>query len=635
MRFPALRRILGSSALVLLAAAAPAAAQQPSQQLSTQLETPGGQFPLYVTVEYLGMSGIKTVVRIRLRAPELSVAAAKRGLTTFTGELQGTFLKGEDAVQSFKYPVSGEVGQKSTFGYAFLRAIEPGSYRLKLVLAAPGGRQVGEATTELSVPEVGNAFSADMAPGEASTMPSAEAVVLADEADSVAASAPGSKLKIMPPSRETPVGLLRLEADAEPPITRVEFYLEDKLIVKRTKPPYSVEIDLGNVPRRQTVRAIGYDASGKIIDEDAWAINQGSARLAVKILPREDPSKGVVKVKVAVQSIGGGVAKQVELFLGEKKLKQWNTEAGPYEVTIPMTEYTKSDYLRATAVADDGKEANDIRFLKGPNTTVENVRVDVVQLHVSALDKDNKFVKGLTESDFKIQEDGRPQAITGFELAEKLPLTIGLVVDGSGSMDRSMPFVHDASAELFRGLMRDKDKGFVIEFREQPRMIQDLTADSAALQRAAREPEARGATALYDSIVLGLYQFRTLQGRKALIVVTDGADNHSHVDYETLLRYCRSAGAPIYFIGIKISALDFGVRKAINEISRESGGEVFHVNNAERVGEVTKRIEEELRSQYIVAFRTDSQKPDGQYRALQVAVDKAGVTARTIKGYIP
>jgi len=632
MRSLVLRRILGFAALVLFASASGA---QQSQQLSTQIDTPGGQFPLYVTVEYLGMAGTKTVVRIRLRAPELSMAAAKRGLTSFTGELQGTFLKGEDAVQSFKYPVSGEVGQKTTFGYAFLRSIEPGSYKLKLTLAAPGGRQVGEATTELSVPEVGSPFNADMAPGEASTMPSAEAVVIADEADATTAATAGSKLKIMPPSREAPVGLLRLEADAEPPITRVEFYLEDKLVVKRTKPPYSVEIDLGEVPRRQTVRAVGYDASGKVIDEDAWAINQGSARLAVKILPREDPAGGVVKVKVAVQSIGGGVAKQVELFAGEKKLKTWNTGTGPYEVTIPMTEYTKTDYLRATAIAEDGKEANDIRFTKGPQTTVENVRVDVVQLHISALDKENKFVKGLGESDFKVQEDGRPQAITGFELAEKLPLTIGLVVDGSGSMDQSMPFVHDASAELFRGLMRDKDKGFVIEFREQPRMIQELTADSAALQRAAREPEARGATALYDSIVLGLYQFRTLQGRKALIVVTDGADNHSHVDYDTLLRYCRSAGAPIYFIGIKISALDFGVRKAINEISRESGGEVFHINSAEKVGEVTKRIEEELRSQYIVAFRTDSQKPDGQYRAVQVAVDRPGVTARTIKGYIP
>jgi len=104
MRSLVLRRILGFAALVLFASASGA---QPSQQLSTQIDTPGGQFPLYVTVEYLGMAGTKTVVRIRLRAPELSMAAAKRGLTSFTGELQGTFLKGEDAVQSFKYPASG------------------------------------------------------------------------------------------------------------------------------------------------------------------------------------------------------------------------------------------------------------------------------------------------------------------------------------------------------------------------------------------------------------------------------------------------------------------------------------------------------------------------------------------------
>jgi VWFA-related protein len=618
--------------LPLFAFAAAAPAQ--TRQSQTQISTDAGQFPLHVTVEYLGMAGLKTVVRIRLRAPELSMAAAKRGLTSFSGELQGSVLKGDAVVEAFKYPVSGELGERKTFGYGFLRAIEPGTYKLKLVLSAPGGRQVGEAAIDLSVPEVGSKFSPDMAPGEASTMPAAEAIVIADEAESAASPPGASKLRILPPSRETPVGLLRLDADVSPPIVKVEFYLEDKLLVRRSKPPFSVEIDLGEVPRKQTVRAVGYDMSGRVVDEDAWAINQGNARLAVKILPNPDTSSGNVRVKVAVQSIAGGVAKQVELYLGDKKLKTWTNE-GPYELTIPMTEYAKSDYLRATAIADDGREANDIRFLKGPNTTIESVRVDVVQLHISAVDKSNHFVKGLTEADFTVQEDGRPQAVTGFEVAEKLPLAIGLVVDGSGSMEKAMSFVHEASAELFKQLIRDKDKGFVIEFREQPRMVQDVTGDSASLQRAAREPGARGATALYDSIVLGLYQFRTLQGRKALIVVTDGADNRSHVDYDTLLRYARSAGAPIYFIGIDISMIDFGVRKALNEIARESGGEVFHVSNAEKIREVTERIEEELRSQYVVAFRTDSQKPDGEYRAVVVAVSKPGVTARTIKGYIP
>ncbi len=619
-----------SAVLAVLLATAAASAQTRQAPLSTEV----GQFPLYVTVEYLGMAGVKTVVRIRLRAPELSMAAAKRGLRSFSGELQGTFARGEDIVQSFKYPVSGDVSERTTFQYAFLRSIEPGSYRLKLVLAAPGGRQVGEASTDVSVPEVGNVFSPDAAPGEASTLPAAEAIVIADEAGSTTASTGVPKLKIIPPAREAPIGLLRLEADVEPPITKVEFYLEDKLILARSRPPYSVEIDLGEVPRKQTVRAVGYDASGRLIDEDAWAINQGSSRLAVKILPQPDPAKGQVRIKVVVQSISGGVAKQVELYLNDKKLKAWAT-GGPYEVTIPMTEYSRGEFLRATAIADDGKEANDLRFLKGPNTTIENVRVDVVQLHVSAVDKDKRFVKGLTEADFSVQEDGRAQKVTGFEVAEKLPLTIGLVVDGSGSMEKVMPFVHDASTELFRNLIRDKDQGFVIEFREQPRMLQSLTGNSKELQRAAGETSARGATALFDSVVLGLYQFRALQGRKALIVVTDGADNHSHVDYETLLRYAKTAGAPIFFIAVNLSVLDFGIRGQVNEIARESGGEVFFLSNADKIKGVTERIEEELRSQYIVAFRTDSQKPDGEYRAITVAVAKPGVTARTIKGYIP
>jgi len=611
------------------------AAVSPAQTREAQLSTEGGNFPLYITVEYLGMAGVKTVVRVRLRAPELSMAAAKRGLKSFSGELQGSFLKGGNIVQAFKYPVSGSVDEHTTFTYAFLRSVEPGDYELRLVLSAPGGKQVGEAKTEVSVPEVGNPFTADLAPGESSTLPAAEAIVIADEAGtSPTAPGGGSKLKILPPDREAPIGILRLEASVDPPISKVEFYLEDKLILARSRPPYTVEIDLGEVPRKQTIRVIGYDASGKLIDEDAWAINQGSARLAVKILPHPDPAAGKVRIKVAVQSIAGGVAKQVELYLNDKKLKAWAND-GPYEVTIPMAEYSRGDYLRATAIGDDGKEANDLRMLKGANTTMESVRVDVVQLHISAVDKSNHFVTGLAQNDFKIQEDGKPQEVTGFEIAEKLPLTIGLVVDGSGSMEKAMPFVHEASAELFRGLIREKDKGFVIEFREQPRLIQSLTGDSAELQRAAREPSARGATALFDSVVLGLYQFRALQGRKALIVVTDGADNHSHVDYETLLRYARTAGAPIYFIAVNISVLDFGIRGQVNEIARESGGEVFHTSSPDKVREIVKRIEEELRSQYILAFRTDSQKPDGEYRAVTVAVDKPGVTARTIKGYIP
>ena len=619
---------LGFAAVLL-----PVALSAQDQKKSAEVSTPAGKFSLDVTAEYLGMASGKTVVRLRLSSPQLSKALTARGVRFVSGELRGSFSRGEQMVEAFRYPVSGDIDGGRTFAYSFLRSVAPGAYKVKLVFALPGGKEVGEGSVDVSVPELGNPFRPEMAPAEASTLPEAEAIVIADSAGEPSARPDNPKLKIMPPAREAPVGLLRLEAEVEPPIKKVEFYLGERLILTRTRPPFSVEIDLGDVPRRQTLRAVGYDETGRVIDEDAWAINEGSARVAVRVLPQPDPSAGLVRVKVAVQSISGGIAKKVELYLDSKKVGSWL--APPYEATIPFADYARGSILRATAVAEDGKEANDIRMLKGPSTTVESVRVDVVQLHVSALDKESHFVKGLSREDFKVQEDGKSEEMTGFEVAENLPLNIGLVIDSSGSMEKGMPFVREACAALFKGLMRQKDQGFVLEFRDHPKFLQELTSDSASLQRASQDLRAAGATALYDAVILGLYQFRTLQGRKALIVVTDGDDNRSHVEYDTLLRYSRSAGAPIYFIAVNIPLTDFKSRKIIHEIARESGGEVFSIGSASKIGEVTRRIEEELRSQYILAFRSDSPKPPGEYRAIAVAVNKPGITARTIRGYIP
>jgi hypothetical protein len=107
------------------------------------------------------------------------------------------------------------------------------------------------------------------------------------------------------------------------------------------------------------------------------------------------------------------------------------------------------------------------------------------------------------------------------------------------------------------------------------------------------------------------------------------------VEYETLLRYARSAGAPIYFIAVNIPITDFKSKRITKQIATESGGEVFSIGSASKMGEVTRRIEEELRSQYILAFRSDSQKPASEYREVSVTSPKPGLTLRTIRGYIP
>src|SRR5260370_10114432 len=303
----------------LLCWPAAASAQSPAQKQKPDVKTLVASYALEVTPEYLGMANKKTVIRLRLSSPELSKAASSRGVRAVTGEVRGTFASAGQVVDRFRYPVRGDVEGGKTFTYSFLRAVPPGPYHVQLFFNDPGARQVGKAEVDLFVPEIGTVFRPEMAPADASTLPEAEAIVLADSAANATPGGSEPKLKILAPDREAPLGLLRLTAEIEPPITKVEFYLDERLLVARNRPPYSVEIDLSSVPRRQTLRAVGYDESGAVIDEDAYAINEGSARVAVRVLPTPDLGSGNVRVKVAVQSIGGAGAKQARRFLGAEE----------------------------------------------------------------------------------------------------------------------------------------------------------------------------------------------------------------------------------------------------------------------------------------------------------------------------
>jgi len=609
-----------------------------SQSSTAKIKTPIKNFAVETAADYLGSVEGKTVVRLRLTSAEIAKALTSKGIKQYSMTLRGSIRNAADvSVGPIAYPFSGTLGAGEPVRFSFLRALAPGHYTVEIDL---GDSVKTYATLKfpIDVPEVGRAFTPEMAPADFSTLPSAEAVVMAAPAEPPpsggALAAAVERVKIIPPDKEAPVGLMRLSAEVLPPVTKVEFYLDDKLLLSRNRPPYTVEIDLGKVPRRQTVRAVGYDARGNLIDEDAWAVNEGDAKVAVRILPIPGPdSIGGVTVRVAVQSINGGEAKVVDLYLDQKRVHSFT--APPYVAVIPAAQYAAASFLRATAVTAEGQEANDIRFLKGQGAAMENVKVDVVQLHVSALDHGGHFVPGLGESDFSVAEDKKPQKLISFEVAKNLPLNIGLVIDGSGSMRKTMDFVHTAGSNLFHDLIHERDRGFVIEFRETPQLLCAPTPNVERLNDAVFATNANGQTALYDSVILGLYQFRATSGRKALVVISDGGDNHSWVDYDTLLRYTRTIGVPIYVIGVDIGMTEFGVRSKLKELSGDTGGEIFFTTDAKKIPEIVERIETELRSQYILSYRTDSTKPDGEFRAVAVACDKPDVSLRTMRGYIP
>src|SRR5262249_40433902 len=154
------------------------------------------------------------------------------------------------------------------------------------------------------------------------------------------------------------------------------------------------------------------------------------------------------------------------------------------------------------------KEFSDLKFLKGESRFVSSIEVNLVELNVSVFDADGRFKKGLAKDDFTVLEDGHPQAIKAFEYSESLPLSLGVVIDGSGSMEKSMPLVHQAASEFVQKLVGEKDQGFVMEFREAPTLLASMTKNRSDLVRAIAETRAQGGTALYDSVVMALYQFR-------------------------------------------------------------------------------------------------------------------------------
>ncbi len=638
------RRARLATALAISVLGGPAFAQAPPQAAQqSRLDAGPLSVPIEIREQFLGRSGEKTVVRFVMTAarsdfrvgPAGPPGARRRASFVLIGEAKDAAGK---LIETFRAPVEVDLSDSETtkpVRVSFLSSLQPGELTVQFRLEGAAGRTVATRAIFLTVPRMSSEFRAEEGGTDAAGLPSAAAVVLESENRPAVPKEAAAKgiVKIIAPQREVPIGLLRVEAEVAPPATRVEFWLDEKRLVVRNRPPYSVEIDLGKIPKKQTLKALAYDAQGNFLDADAWALNERDARLAVRILELPATSIGTVELKVTVQSIAGGEAKGLKLYLDAELVKEW--AAPPYTAFVPAERLKRATLIRATAVDAEGKEFSDVKLLKGEKRFISRVEVNLVELHISVYDGDGRFVKGLPKESFTVLEDGVKQEVSAFDFAEALPLSLGIVIDGSGSMKESMPLVHEAAGGFIERLVREKDQGFVIEFRESPALLSPLSKSSSDLLRAVRETHADGATALYDAVILALYQFRAIPGRKAIVVLTDGADNHSWADYETLRRYARTAGIPIYFIGLGIPFLELGIKPKMRELAGDTGAEAFFIGKASELAEVYRKIETELRAQYFVTYLTNSKKGENEFRAVEVKLADPKLRPKTIRGYFP
>ncbi len=248
-------------------------------------------------------------------------------------------------------------------------------------------------------------------------------------------------------------------------------------------------------------------------------------------------------------------------------------------------------------------------------------RVEMVALDVTVIDRHGAFVSGLAEKDFQVLEDGVPQHVQMFS-AEDVPVTIGLVVDSSGSMGPKRSYVIGA-ALAFAQASNPEDELFVIQFNDDIQFgLQsgvDFTSDTRVLRNALLRLTCEGRTALYDALAASLeHVHKGKFPKKALLVVSDGQDNVSATNLNSVLAMARKSGAAVYTIGAYDPDSDKHNTKVLKKLADVTGGQFYFPTTLPQIVSDCRRIAKDIRNRYTVSYCSTNMKRDGSYRRVLV-----------------
>ncbi len=295
-----------------------------------------------------------------------------------------------------------------------------------------------------------------------------------------------------------------------------------------------------------------------------------------------------------------------------------------------------------------------------PGTETLKVNVNLVNVYFSVRDKSG-FLTGLKKDDCALFEDKQQQTLKNFTQEKNLPLTIGLLLDTSGSQTNVLPLEQDAGARFLKEVLRPKDEAFLISFDVNVDLLADYTSDARELKRSidkatintasssAGVPGIGGGpfptshprgTLLYDAVYLAAHdKLRQEAGRKVIIILTDGGDQGSQETIKTAIEAAQKANVIAYVIliadrGFYASAgAIYTGSSQMDQLAKETGGRVINVgNNGRKLEEAFDQIQDELRTQYLASYTPKNREPDGKFRKIDIDCGKdAKVQAR--KGY--
>ncbi|HEV2844198.1 MAG TPA: VWA domain-containing protein [Thermoanaerobaculia bacterium] len=599
---------------------------------STDLPEGAAALLAKLDVAFPGRRQNRTVVQGLLNVTAESAAQAAMGeARAYNLLLTGEVLREGSLLDSFRYkfdmPVSGPA---TSLPLAFERQLRPGDYTLIVKLEDVNGGRFFREERALTVPALENVAPAALPSASADPEAAETARVLAD---AYAALRSGeTTVQLVPPHGELQTGMQRFDALTTGPIASVTFQLDGKPVLTKKSPPFSVELDLGSIPRTRTLAVTAYDGAGGILASDELLLNAPARRFRVRLV---EPRKGKVydsslRAEAEVETPDGETVERVEMYLNDTRVA--TLYQPPYALPMVLPKDQPLSYVRAVAFLADGTSAEQLVFVNAPDYLLPTVNVDLVELYTTVLDRRGRPVsEGLTEKDFSVTEDGARQTISRFERVDDLPIHAAVAIDVSASMLTSLEKTQAAALQFFQKMVQPKDRAALITFNDHPVLNVRFTKDVKTLAGGLAGLKAERGTSLYDSLVFSFYNFNGIRGRRALLLLSDGKDEGSRFTYEEALEFARRSGVTVYVIGLGEDV----EKKKLARFAEETGGRAFFPRKADELTQIYAAIEEELRSQYLIAYQSSGNRTDSGFRTVELKVGKSGLGAKTMRGYYP
>jgi len=257
------------------------------------------------------------------------------------------------------------------------------------------------------------------------------------------------------------------------------------------------------------------------------------------------------------------------------------------------------------------------------NAPTLRVDIDLVLLTATVKDRANRYVAGLTKENFQIWEDKTEQQIQYFS-EEDVPLSVGIIFDISGSMANKLAAARLAASTFLR-MGGQADEYFLVGFSDRAGMMQDFTTDITKLQNSLLSTYAKGGTSLYDALYLGMDKVnRGHNSRKALLLITDGEDNHSRYSFSDVREFAKEHDVLIYAIGLleeqSIQSPQIGAA-VLQDLANLTGGAAYFPSSVGALDAICAQIGNDLKNQYVVGYHSTNPSTDGKWRKIRVKIN--------------